>query len=71
MTTTRRFAAIMAVDVLGYSRLMGEDEARPRRRSARIGTRRGVRPTDVALANGRFPPTAGARGGRSLIKEGF
>ena len=28
MTVTRRLAAIMAVDVVGYSRLMGEDEAR-------------------------------------------
>ena len=27
MTATRRLAAIMAVDVVGYSRLMGEDEA--------------------------------------------
>src|ERR1700734_358547 len=34
MTATRRLAAIMAVDVVGYSRLMGEDEA---------GTARAVR----------------------------
>ena len=27
MSATRRLAAIMAVDVVGYSRLMGEDEA--------------------------------------------
>ena len=27
MTEARRLAAIMAVDVVGYSRLMGEDEA--------------------------------------------
>jgi class 3 adenylate cyclase len=27
MTAARRLPAIMAVDVLGYSRLMGEDEA--------------------------------------------
>jgi adenylate cyclase len=27
MTGTRRLAAIMAVDVVGYSRLMSEDEA--------------------------------------------
>jgi class 3 adenylate cyclase len=26
MTTTRRLAAILAVDVAGYSRLMGADE---------------------------------------------
>ena len=34
MTATRRLAAIMAVDVVGYSRVMGEDEA---------GTARAVR----------------------------
>src|SRR5580698_3473584 len=34
MTEKRRLAAIMAVDVVGYSRLMGEDEA---------GTARAVR----------------------------
>ena len=27
MTETRRLAAILAADVVGYSRLMGEDEA--------------------------------------------
>ena len=27
MTATRRLAAILAADVAGYSRLMGEDEA--------------------------------------------
>jgi hypothetical protein len=27
MTATRRLAAIMAINVVGYSRLMGEDEA--------------------------------------------
>ncbi len=27
MTENRRLAAIMAIDVVGYSRLMGEDEA--------------------------------------------
>src|SRR5271167_218074 len=41
MAETRRLAAIMAIDVVGYSRLMGEDEAgtaravRERRESAR------------------------------------
>ena len=34
MTATRRLAAIMAIDVVGYSRLMGEDES---------GTARAVR----------------------------
>ena len=36
MTADRRLAAILAVDVVGYSRLMGEDEAgtaRPRHAS--------------------------------------
>jgi class 3 adenylate cyclase len=42
MTEKRRLAAIMAVDVVGYSRLMGEDEAgtaravRDHREAARI-----------------------------------
>ena len=27
MTAARRLAAILAIDVVGYSRLMGEDEA--------------------------------------------
>ena len=40
MTAARRLAAILAADVVGYSRLMGEDEA---------GTARAVR-------GGRFPP---------------
>jgi hypothetical protein len=31
MTATRRPSAILAVDVVGYSRLMGEDEARTAR----------------------------------------
>ena len=34
MTETRKLAAILSVDVVGYSRLMGEDEA---------GTARAVR----------------------------
>jgi class 3 adenylate cyclase len=36
MTAARRLAAILAVDVVGYSSLMGEDEAAPRRRCATI-----------------------------------
>ncbi len=31
MTAARRLAAILAADVVGYSRLMGEDEARTAR----------------------------------------
>jgi hypothetical protein len=55
MTEARRLAAIMAVDVVGYSRLMGEDEA---------GTARAVREHREAAhaitlnANYGFPPTA-------------
>jgi class 3 adenylate cyclase len=33
MTAARRLAAILAVDVVGYSRLMGEDEAGTARRA--------------------------------------
>jgi class 3 adenylate cyclase len=32
MTAARRLAAILAADIVGYSRLMGEDEAGRRRR---------------------------------------
>ena len=50
MTATRRLAAILAADVVGYSRLMGEDEAgtalavRERREAARADRRRPRRP---------------------------
>ena len=43
MTAARRLAAILAADVVGYSRLMGEDEAgtaRPTRMRARWTRRR-------------------------------
>ena len=33
MTAARRLAAILAADVVGYSRLMGEDEAGTRARN--------------------------------------
>jgi hypothetical protein len=36
MTTARRIAAILAVDFMGYSRLMGEHEAVTTRRFANI-----------------------------------
>src|SRR5450755_3482587 len=56
MTEIRKLAAIMAVDVVGYSRLMGEDEA---------GTARAVRehreaalPTVIGLG-GRIVKTTG------------
>ncbi len=57
MTTARRLAAILAADVVGYLRLMGEDEAgtalgvREHREAARPLTRRGMRYSH----NGRPP----------------
>ena len=36
MTAARRLAAILAADVVGYSRLMGEDEAGTARVEVRI-----------------------------------
>jgi class 3 adenylate cyclase len=50
MTETRKLAAIMAVDVVGYSRLMGEDEG---------GTARAVREHRDAAR-----PLVAGRGGR-------
>ena len=41
MGETRKLAAIMAVDVVGYSRLMGEDEAGTAREVRGIAMRRG------------------------------
>jgi adenylate cyclase len=40
MTAARRLAAILAADIVGYSRLMGEDEAGTARRCASIGRQR-------------------------------
>jgi hypothetical protein len=40
MTAARRLAAILAVDFMGYSRLMGEDEAVTVRRFADIARRK-------------------------------
>ena len=56
MTATRRLAAIMAVDVVGYSRLMGEDEA---------GTAAAVREHREAAR-----PLVAARGGRIVKTMG-
>ena len=53
MVETRKLAAIMAVDVVGYSRLMGEDEA---------GTAKAVREHRQAAA-----PIVEGLGGR-LVK---
>src|SRR5271155_3737294 len=56
MTETRKLAAIMAVDVVGYSRLMGEDEA---------GTARAVREHRNAAR-----PIVKGRGGRIVKTMG-
>ena len=41
MTATSRLAAIMVIDVVGYSRLMGEDDAGTAPACASIARRRG------------------------------
>jgi TolB-like protein/class 3 adenylate cyclase len=56
MTATRRLAAIMAIDVVGYSRLMGEDES---------GTARSVREHREAAR-----PILAALGGRIVKTMG-
>src|ERR1700684_2391870 len=56
MTGTRKLAAIMAVDVVGYSRLMGEDEAGPAQ--AVREHREAARPI-VAGLGGRIVKTMG------------
>ncbi len=56
MTATRRLAAILAADVVGYSRLMGEDEAGTAR--AVSGRREAARPIVEGLG-GRIVKTTG------------
>src|ERR1700686_3042460 len=56
MTATRRLAAIMAIDVVGYSRLMGEDET---------GTAHAVREHREAAR-----PLVAGRGGRTVKTMG-
>jgi adenylate cyclase len=56
MTQTRRLAAILAADVVGYSRLMGEDEAGTAR--AVRERREAARPIAVGLG-GRIVKTTG------------
>jgi adenylate cyclase len=56
MTATRRLAAILAADVLGYSRLMGEDEAG----TAKIVRERREAATPIARSfGGRLVKTTG------------
>src|SRR5271165_5450019 len=56
MTAARRLAAILAADVVGYSRLMGEDEAGTAR--AVSEHREAARPT-IAGLGGRIVKTTG------------
>jgi adenylate cyclase len=56
MTATRRLAAIMAIDVVGYSRLMGEDEAGTARA---VGEHRDAARPIVADHGGRIVKTTG------------
>ena len=58
MTAARRLAAILAADVVGYSRLMGEDEAG----TTRVH-RAAARPITFN-ATDRFPPLRDVRGNR-------
>ena len=56
MTAARRLAAILAADVVGYSRLMGEDEAGTARA---VGERREAARPIVASHGGRIVKTTG------------
>ena len=56
MTATRRLAAILAADIVGYSRLMGEDEAGTARA---VGERREAARPIVASHGGRIVKTTG------------
>ena len=60
MTAARRLAAIMAIDVVGYSRLMGEDEA---------GTARAVAIaiSTVTIFNDRFTSTPAVRSAQIAV----
>src|SRR5271165_7144915 len=56
MTAARRLAAILAVDVVGYSRLMGEDEAGT---ALAVGEHRDAARPIVASLGGRIVKTTG------------
>ena len=56
MTAARRLAAILAADVVGYSRLMGEDEAGTARA---VGERREAATAIVLSFGGRIVKTMG------------
>jgi adenylate cyclase len=57
MTTTRRLAAILAVDVTGYSRLMGADEVGTL--DALKSVRREIADPVISARNGRVVKTTG------------
>ena len=57
MTTTRRLAAILAADVVGYSRLMGADEEGTLKRLVEI--RQAVIDPAVGKSGGRIVKTSG------------
>ena len=62
MSETRKLAAILAVDVVGYSRLMGEDEAGRRGECANVPTWRVL--CELLMPPSRtaaFPPTCAVR----------
>ena len=56
MTAARRLAAILAADIVGYSRLMGEDEAGT---AKAVRERREAAQPIVANLGGRIVKTAG------------
>ena len=59
MTAARRLAAILAADVVGYSRLMGEDELARRRRCAKdTRRRRRLSPSTAAASSRRRATTS-------------
>ncbi len=63
MTAARRLAAILAVDVVGYSRLMGEDEAG----TARVH-REATRPVTFNAID-RFPRTGAFSATAKVISD--
>ena len=54
MTATRRLAAVMAINVVGYSRLLGEDEARRPPQPSDSIPFAGFRPPQAMAAKRRF-----------------
>ena len=67
MTATRRLSAILAVDVVGYSRLMGEDEAGTARAVSEHRERHVRYTVDSALSTVSYPPIRDVRGNRRHV----